>query len=105
MSDDTKAYITLSEKNSKVTIMAITAPIESSVLSSIILRKKVHVECPICHESILHNIDQLTLEKSEFYPVPHLVLHGEPMHGIILYIDAQRKVRAIESVNSVQQIY
>ncbi len=99
-----KAYITLSEKNSKVTIMAINAPIKSSVLPSVILRKDVFVECPICHESIEHKIDPSTLKNEKHYPVPHLVLHGDPTHGIILYIDARGKVRAVESVKSVQQI-
>ncbi|MHA1520860.1 MAG: hypothetical protein ACTSRK_11820 [Promethearchaeota archaeon] len=84
--------------------MVINAQIESSVLSPIILRRDVFVECPICHESIEHKIDPSTLKNEKFYPVPHLILHGNPIHAIILYIDAKGKVRAVESVKSVQQI-
>ncbi|MHA1672032.1 MAG: hypothetical protein ACTSYI_00265, partial [Promethearchaeota archaeon] len=104
LSDDKKVYRSFSEKNTKVTIMAIHVPIESSVIPSIILRKDVFVECPICHESIEHKIDLSTFKSEKNYPVPHLVLHGDPLHGIILYIDARGKVRAVESVKSVQQI-
>ncbi|MHA1610968.1 MAG: hypothetical protein ACTSVZ_06840 [Promethearchaeota archaeon] len=42
------------------------------------------------------------ISSREFYPFPHIVLHGNPLHAIIAYIDADLKVRALESSPSIE---
>jgi hypothetical protein len=63
---------------------------------------RFHKTCPICHEHISFSVEQRYFENANHFPFPHVHLHGNPMHAIIVYIDKNHQVRGFESVNSVQ---
>ncbi len=63
---------------------------------------KIHQKCPICLEKIEILVDQNHLSGIEHFPFPHLFIHGDPLHAIILYIDSNLHVRGYECVESLQ---
>ncbi|MHA1519982.1 MAG: hypothetical protein ACTSRK_07335 [Promethearchaeota archaeon] len=65
-------------------------------------RLKFSQKYPICGEMLRFGIEPEIIEKAEFYPFPHIILHGSPLHAIIAYVDAELKVRAIESSPSIE---
>ena len=62
-------------------------------------------ECPFCKEKIRigieHAIKRQLHDKSKF-PYPHLHLHGNPIHGMLCYIDSNLKVRSIGIIESIE---
>jgi len=67
-------------------------------------RKKIKMahRCPICNEKIQFRVEQSYLEKVKKFPFTHIVLHGSPVHILIVYIDANLSVRAIETSESLE---
>jgi len=66
--------------------------------------KNAH-ECPTCHKKIEIDIDfgmmeKLMENKTGIYP--HLILHGNPLHGMICYIDTQMTVRSVCAIESIE---
>lgn len=59
-------------------------------------------KCPVCGEEIKHSISQEDLAKITRFPFSHAVLHGNPLHVALVYIDAQCRVRGVEAVKSVE---
>ncbi len=58
--------------------------------------------CPICGEKQIFGIELGVLKKIEEFPYPHIFLHGTPLHAMIVYIDANFKVRGIEGCQSIE---
>lgn len=67
-----------------------------------IYRPKNQVLCPICHKYLQTNINPEIISTIDYFPFPHIIVHGNPTHGLIVYIDSDGKVRARESAHSVQ---
>ena len=59
-------------------------------------------KCPICNKQIQFGVEQGFLDKVERYPYPHMILHGNPLHALIVYIDADYKIRGIETAQSIE---
>ncbi|HMF34588.1 MAG TPA: hypothetical protein VKK79_24415 [Candidatus Lokiarchaeia archaeon] len=59
-------------------------------------------KCPVCGEMITHSISQEDLAKITRFPFSHAVLHGNPLHVAVVYIDADCRVRGVEAVGSVE---
>ncbi len=54
------------------------------------LRKsaKMSTLCPICGEKVLVAVELSTIAKTVHFPYPHIVIHGSPLHAVIIYLDA-----------------
>ncbi len=59
-------------------------------------------QCPQCGELITFGIEQQDLEAQKNFPFPHVILHGNPIHCLIVYVDANFKVRGTESASSIE---
>jgi len=53
-------------------------------------------ECPLCKEKLKFGIELHVLKQITQYPFTHLIIHGDPMHLLIAYIDANFSVRGTE---------
>ncbi len=60
------------------------------------------LKCEICQELIHFGIEKQILEKIQRFPYPHIILHGVPIHAIIVYIDNLFQVRGKEFVESIE---
>lgn len=63
---------------------------------------KIHQKCPICNEKLNISIDPSYISNIEHFPFAHVLIHGEPLHAIMLYIDSNFSVRGFECVESLQ---
>ncbi len=62
-------------------------------------------ECPLCKEKIKIGIEFGTKKKlhdKKEFPYPHIHLHGDPIHGMLCYIDSDLKVRSIGIIESIE---
>jgi hypothetical protein len=60
------------------------------------------VMCPVCNEKLPVGIERRVLENARQFPYAHVLLHGNPIHALIVYIDANMKVRSYEASESVE---
>ncbi len=61
-------------------------------------------ECPLCKKKVRISIDFTKLEQhySELDEViPHIILHGEPLHAMLCYVDRHMEVRGNGYVVSI----
>lgn len=72
--------------------------------TSVIFHKPITVRqnCPICQKRLEIAIDPAHIAKQTHFPYPHIYLHGDPLHAIVLYIDAHHQVRGYDCVQSIQ---
>ena len=68
------------------------------------VRKKIRMShrCPVCAQRIKFGVEQKVLDNIDKYPFSHIVLHGNPIHVMIAYIDANMTVRGIEASQSLE---
>ncbi len=59
-------------------------------------------KCPVCNKQIQFGVELGFLRKIKRYPYPHVILHGNPIHVLIAYIDADFKIRGIETAESIE---
>ena len=59
-------------------------------------------KCPSCGKSIHVQVPSTLLQNASHYPVCHLILHGNPTHAFMVYIDAYGVVRGSEATTSIQ---
>ncbi|MBD3338319.1 MAG: hypothetical protein GF353_04390 [Candidatus Lokiarchaeota archaeon] len=68
--------------------------------------KNLH-KCPVCGEQIKLSVKNETLDSFKLNDrdlFPHINIHGNPQHAILCYIDKDRRVRSLTSVQSVEII-
>jgi hypothetical protein len=58
--------------------------------------------CPICKEKIPYGVEHHILKSVTKYPFPHIIIHGNPLHVLIVYLDANFKVRGTEGCESIE---
>ena len=58
--------------------------------------------CPICKHVVTFGVEEGFLKGVTEYPFPHVVLHGNPVHALIAYIDAHHKIRGVEACASIE---
>mgnify|MGYP000986571709 FL=1 len=63
---------------------------------------KMAHECPICKEKVKFGIEDQFLKSVTQFPFTHVVLHGDPVHAMIVFIDANMHVRGTESAKSLE---
>jgi hypothetical protein len=68
------------------------------------VKKQVRMahQCPICKTMVKFGIERGFLENAEKFPFTHVVLHGNPVHALIAYIDANMQVRGVEKSTSIE---
>ena len=62
-------------------------------------------KCPVCGESFEIGIESDVLQKlneDQYFPYPHLHLHGNPLHAMLCYIDKDLKVRTVGKIKSIE---
>jgi hypothetical protein len=64
------------------------------------LSKKIRVMCPLCEKNLSIFVDEEMITQSKKFPIALSLEHCNRIH--IIYIDAQFKVRAIDSTFKVQ---
>ncbi len=65
-------------------------------------RANLPIKCPICGESFRPGVEESDVRKAKHFPYGHVLLHGTPLHAVIVYIDANFMIRAVEGVHSVE---
>jgi hypothetical protein len=63
---------------------------------------KMAVRCPICKNEIHFGIEKSVFETATKFPISHVVLHGNPLHALIVYIDTNFSVRGEEGCESIE---
>lgn len=65
---------------------------------------KLTTTCPVCKLEIKFGVELEILHTVTKYPYAHLVLHGDPIHALIIYLDANFSVRGVETAESIEII-
>jgi hypothetical protein len=63
---------------------------------------KFSVSCPVCHQAIRFGVERSILDNATKFPISHIILHGVPLHALIVYIDANFMVRGEEGCESIE---
>ena len=66
--------------------------------------KNIH-NCPFCNENIEIGVEIDTLKKineAQYFPYPHIHLHGNPLHAMLCYIDKDLKIRSVGVIKSIE---
>jgi len=66
--------------------------------------RNLHI-CPLCKKQVEIGVELDTLKKlkeSNLFPYPHIHLHGEPLHGLLCYIDKDLNIRSKGVVKSIE---
>jgi hypothetical protein len=61
-------------------------------------------KCKICDAEVEIKIPFETLQNVEYYPFEYSFIHGDPPHGMLLYIDANWAIRGMELLKNVNLI-
>jgi len=66
-------------------------------------QKAQKVTCPMCQQVIFLGIEVNILDQSNssIY-FPHIHLHGDPLHGLICYLNSELKARNIGVIKSIE---
>ena len=62
-------------------------------------------QCPVCGKKIELGVELDVLIKAneeQYFPYPHLHLHGNPLHAMLCYIDKDLKIRNIGKIKSIE---
>ncbi|HME51795.1 MAG TPA: hypothetical protein VKM55_06230 [Candidatus Lokiarchaeia archaeon] len=63
---------------------------------------RLETSCDICHLSFKVHVSAAELINAKRYPFCHLILHGNPIHALAVYVDKHGVVRGSESSQSIQ---
>jgi hypothetical protein len=71
------------------------------------VKKKVEkvVKCPECDKKITIGVELETLKRQQILKsvyFPHIHIHGDPLHGLICYLNSELKVRNIGIIKSIE---
>ena len=58
--------------------------------------------CPACGAVLRPGVEQQDWDQVARFPYRHIVLHGSPLHAVVVYIDANFAVRSVEVGNSIE---
>ena len=75
-----------------------TATITEPIVQSL----RLESTCEICHQSFKVHVSAVELANARRYPFAHLILHGNPIHALVVYVDKHGSVRGSESSQSIQ---
>ncbi len=67
-------------------------------------RSDMEHKCPVCNIAIRPGVEKKDLANVKRFPYRHVVLHGQPLHAAIVYLDANFQVRSIEGAHSVEVV-
>ncbi len=65
-------------------------------------RANLPVKCPECGEMLRPGVEAGDVAKATHFPYRHIMLHGTPLHAVIVYVDANFMIRAVESAHSIE---
>ena len=74
----------------------------NSLSMPIVQPLKLESTCDICHQVFKVQVSAAELADARRYPFVHLILHGNPIHALIVYVDKHGSVRGSESSQSIQ---
>ncbi len=63
---------------------------------------RLQSRCDICGQAFTVKVSSDELAAAKRYPFTHLILHGNPIHCHVVYVDKQGAVRGSESSKSIQ---
>ncbi|MHA1792343.1 MAG: hypothetical protein ACTSVI_06835 [Promethearchaeota archaeon] len=75
---------------------------ECSVLNDNIKVLRSSTTCSVCGKKFKVLVKKEVLENSNAYPFTHVILHGNPLHAHVIYIDKNGAIRGRQSSNSLQ---
>jgi len=65
-------------------------------------KSRMTAKCIVCGEDLEFGVELNVLENVKQFPFAHLIIHGNPIHALIIYIDANFKVRGVEPCESIE---
>ena len=63
------------------------------------------VKCPECDKKVKIGVELEALEKQKNFKCiyfPHIHIHGNPLHGLLCYLNSELKVRNIGVIKSIE---
>jgi len=63
---------------------------------------RIQSTCNICKRAFTVKVSAAELADATHYPFAHLILHGNPIHCLTVYVDKNGAVRCSESSKSLQ---
>jgi hypothetical protein len=63
---------------------------------------QIAATCPVCNQKMKINMDHRIFNEATLFPITHVVLHGNPLHALIVYLDANFRVRGEEGCSSIE---
>lgn len=82
--------------------MATTSQYKTINLSEIKRAYKLSTYCSICQKEIRFGVERRIIKNTKCFPYAHIILHGDPIHALIVYIDAEFKIRGVECAQSIE---
>jgi hypothetical protein len=76
--------------------------IQQEQVNSGLITLKAKSRCAACGKAFRVQLPVAAITNAPKYPVCHLILHGNPIHAFIVYIDANDKIRGYEASDSIQ---
>ena len=59
-------------------------------------------KCPVCQKNISFGIEWSIIKDMKHFPFTHCVIHGNPLHIFIVYVDKELKIRGTETARSLE---
>ncbi len=63
---------------------------------------KFRRRCPVCQKNISFGIERHIIEEATHFPFCHCVIHGNPLHIFMVFVDKQLKIRGAEVAVSIE---
>jgi hypothetical protein len=64
---------------------------------------KKTIVCPLCNEKITIGVENFIMEsRNNSIHLPHIHLHGDPLHAIICYLSSRLEIRNIGVIKSIE---
>ncbi|NMC07451.1 MAG: hypothetical protein GYA24_19705 [Candidatus Lokiarchaeota archaeon] len=82
--------------------IATPSPRDHSPASCPVQALRHQSRCDICGRAFTVQVSRAELAAATRYPFTHLILHGNPIHCLVVYVDKQGAVRGAESSKSIQ---
>jgi len=64
---------------------------------------KKSITCPLCNEKISIGVEDLILKSKNInIHLPHIHLHGNPLHALLCYINSELEIRNVGVIRSIE---